>query len=84
MLRWEQPKDIPEQIAINWAKFWINTCSNLKVRARLQDEGYPLKLYQLIKETNPHEMKERIIKEFKDEYLVLIVELISRISAGNK
>jgi len=29
-------------------------------------------------------MKMRIIKRFKEEYLVLIVELILRISAGNK
>jgi hypothetical protein len=29
-------------------------------------------------------MKTKIIKEFKEEYLVLLVELILRISAGNK
>jgi hypothetical protein len=29
-------------------------------------------------------MQTKIIKEFKEEYLVLIVELILRISAGNK
>ena len=84
LLRWENPKDIPEQTAINWAKFWINTCSNQKVKARLQDEDYPLKLYQLIKETDPVEMKTKIIKSFAEDYLVLIVELILRISAGNK
>jgi len=49
----------------------------------LQEEGYPLKLYQLIKETDPKEIKQRIIKDFKEEYLVLIVELILRISSGN-
>lgn len=29
-------------------------------------------------------MKTRIVKQFKEEYLMLIVELILRISAGNK
>jgi hypothetical protein len=50
----------------------------------LQDDGYPLKLYELIKENDPVGMQTKIIKEFKEEYLVLIVELILRISAGNK
>jgi hypothetical protein len=54
------------------------------VKARLQDEGFPLKLYELIKENDPVGMKTKIIKEFKEDYLVLIVELILRISAGNK
>jgi len=70
-------------LAINWAKFWINICTNQKVKTRLQEEGYPLKLYQLIKETDPKEIRQRIIKDFKEEYLVLIVELILRISSGN-
>ncbi len=50
----------------------------------MQDDGYPLKLYELIKENDPVGMQTKIIKEFKEEYLVLIVELILRISAGNK
>jgi hypothetical protein len=41
-------------------------------------------LYELIKENDPVGMQTKIIKEFKEEYLVLIVELILRISAGNK
>lgn len=41
-------------------------------------------MYELIKENDPVGMQTKIIKEFKEEYLVLIVELILRISAGNK
>lgn len=50
----------------------------------MQEDGFPLKLYELIKEKDPVGIKTKIIKEFKEEYLVLLVELILRISAGNK
>lgn len=64
-----------------WTLFWINTSSDLKVKARLQAERLPMKLYELIRE---NDVETRIIKEFQEEYLISIVELILRISAGDK
>ena len=84
LLKWNQPNKIPYQAAINWAKFWLNTTADQKVKARLQTEGLPLKLYELLKENDPEDMKVRVIKPFNEEYLILIVELILRITAGNK
>lgn len=57
---------------------------DLKVKARLQDDNLPIKLYQLIKETDEKGMETRIIKEYQEDYLVLLVELILKISAGHK
>lgn len=53
-----------------------------KVRARLQDEEIPLKIYECIKEAKPVEAG-RVVKQMSEECLVLLVELILRISAGN-
>lgn len=44
----------------------------------------PLIIYEHIKESDPAELEKRIIKEFKEEFLILLVELILRVSAGNK
>jgi len=52
------------KIAIEWAKFWSNCCVDAKVRARLQDQNLPIKLYGLIKETDPKGLETRIIKEY--------------------
>ncbi len=53
-----------------------------KVRARLQEEEIPLKIYEFIKEVKPVEAG-RVIKHMSEECLVLLVELILQISAGN-
>lgn len=50
----------------------------------MQEDGLPLKLYSLIKETDERGMEVRIIKQFSEEYLVLLMELILKISAGHK
>lgn len=39
-----------------------------------------MKLYELIRESD---VETRIIKEFQEDYLVSLVELILRISAGD-
>jgi hypothetical protein len=69
---------------MGWATFWINCCVDLKVKARLQNDKLPIKLYQLIKETDLKGQETRVIKEYQEDYLVLLVELILRISAGHK
>jgi hypothetical protein len=77
-----QPAQIPDDSILAWAKFWLNTACDRKVRARLQDEEIPIKIYEFIKETKPMEAG-RVIKNMSEECLVLLVELILRISAGN-
>ena len=43
-----------------------------------------MKLYNIIKETDERGVEARIIKQFPEEYLVLLIELILKISAGHK
>jgi hypothetical protein len=81
MLKWNDPKTVNNREAIRWANFWINLSADPKVRARLQHDNLPIKLYTLIKMA---EESDKIIKEFNGDYLTLLVELIMRVSAGNK
>jgi hypothetical protein len=50
------------------------------VKARLQHDKLPLKLYDLLKDASP----TKIIKEFPEDYLMLLVEMIMRIATGHK
>jgi len=43
------------------AHFWSNAASDLKVRARLQEEGLPLSIYTFMREENPKDAG-RILK----------------------
>lgn len=84
MLAWRNPKQINNKAAVRWATFWINCIADERVKARFQSDNLPVQLYNLLKEDDPKGMETRIIKEYNEEYLVLIVELILRISAGHK
>lgn len=81
MLKWQDAKTIKTHEAIRWANFWINLTADPKVKARLQHDNLPVKLYNLIKESPE---SDQIIKSFNGEYLSLLVELIMRVSAGDK
>jgi hypothetical protein len=50
-----------EEQALNVARFWLNAAHDKDVRQKLQEEDLPIKLYKLIREENPEEVK-RIIK----------------------
>jgi len=39
-----------DENTLAWARFWLNTSIDRKVRAVLQDEEIPLKIYEFIKE----------------------------------
>jgi hypothetical protein len=81
ILQWKDPKNVNNRLAVRWANFWINLLADPKVKARLQHDELPIKLYELLKEAAD---ADRIVKPFHEDYLVLIVELIMRTSAGNK
>ena len=71
-----------DENTLAWARFWLNTSIDRKVRAVLQDEEIPLKIYEFIKEQKPVEAG-KVVKSMSDECLVILVELILRISSGN-
>ena len=83
LLEWDKPSKIKSTTeATRWAQFWLNIANDQKVKVRLQDMNLPIKLYQLIREKGD-ENSEQIIQKFDNDYLVLIVELILKISAGH-
>ena len=51
--------------------------------ARLQAEGLPISLYNLMKEKNVKESK-RIIKDFEENLLQLLIQIILKVSAGHE
>jgi len=62
---------------------WINLLNDLRIKKTLQTENLPLKIYNFIKEKDP-EKSGQIIRNLSEDFLALMVELILRISAGNK
>jgi hypothetical protein len=84
ILSWTNPSKIDNKQAIRWATFWINCVSDEKVKARLQHDQLPLKLYNLLKETDSEASKVKILKDFDEVYISLVVELIVRIAMGSK
>jgi len=73
-----------EQTALNVASFWLNAASDLSVKAKLQEEELPIKLYKLIREDKPETVKRIIKTTGSDEYKQLIVQLILNVSAGHE
>jgi len=57
-----------EQTALNVASFWLNAASDLSVKAKLQEEELPIKLYKLIREEKPETVKRIIKTTGSDEY----------------
>lgn len=73
-----------EQTALNVARFWLNAANDIAVRAKLQAEDLPIKLYTLIREEKPEEVKRIIKNTGSEEYNQLIVQLILDVSAGHE
>ena len=83
ILAWTEPKTVNANLFSNvaLAKFWLNLTNDHKVKSRLQDMNLPIKLYQMIRCLD--EKSERIVKEYNEDVLVLLVELILKVSAGH-
>ena len=60
--------EIAQTSARNIAQFWLDAAQDRKVCARLQTEGLPITLYNLIKEKDAKEAK-RIVKDFEEPML---------------
>ena len=83
ILNWTEPKTVNANLFSNvaLAKFWLNLANDHKVKSRLQDMNLPIKLYQMIRCQD--EKSDRIVKEYNWDVLVLLVELILKVSAGH-
>jgi hypothetical protein len=83
ILKWTEPNKLNFKEAILWTSFWINCTADNSVKQRLQEMSLPIKLYELLKESDPEQQKRRIVKSFPEEYLTHLVELIVRVSTGH-
>ena len=63
--------------------FWLNASSDLKVCARLQEEGLPVTLYTFIREENPKDAG-RILKNLDEDLLKELIKLMLKVSAGHE
>ena len=75
--------EVAKTSAKNIAQFWLDACQDRKVCARLQTEGLPITLYNLMKEKDPKETK-RIVKDFDENLLQLLIQIVLKISAGHE
>ena len=66
-----QVKISPEQLTAI-AKFWLSASSDPKVCARLQSEGLPVALYNLIREDAPKK-EGRILKRIDQDLLHALI-----------
>lgn len=72
-----------EVTALSVARFWLNAAHDASVRAALQEEGLPMKLYKFLREDDPSAAKKIMKTNGTKEYRELIVQLIKYTSAGH-
>lgn len=64
------------------AQSWLHAASDSKIKARLQEENIPTKIYQCMREESPKKCS-RILKELSEPLLTALIDLLLKVTAGH-